>query len=249
MVLMLFDGMVHDGICTAGNRIGDDGAKAIAEALQVPNGSLVTLNLATNAICGLVTYADEFETDGTYDPSGILALAEALKMLNGSLSTLNLSDNYLGPEGATALAEALKVPNMSLVTLDLSGNEICGVDTYGYGTYNSSGILALAEALQVPNGSLCTLNLLKNELGKEGADAIMVAYEQSTSLQSLCGLKSGMTELDLSARDLGPSDAMLLSAELKKGVTTGSLVTLNLSGEHSICKLSIVFIKYVLIVT
>ena len=119
--------------------------------------SLVSLDLGDNEICGLVTYADEFETDGTYDPSGILALAEALKMPNGSMSTLDLSHNDLGPEGVAALAEALKVPNMSLVSLDLAYNEICGVDTYADGTYDPSGILALAEALKVPN--LVTLDL------------------------------------------------------------------------------------------
>ena len=90
MILMVFHKIVHDGICTAGNCIEAEGAKAIAEALKVPNGSLVTLNLANNAICGVATYYG----DGTYDPSGIRALAEALKVPNGSLSTLDLSGKH-----------------------------------------------------------------------------------------------------------------------------------------------------------
>ena len=217
-ILLCFYGIV-DGICTTGNKIGADGAKAIAAALNVPNGSLSTLNLAANELCGVSEYGE-----GDYDASGILALAEALKVPNGSLVALDLSYNFVGAGGVADLAEALKVPYGSLGTLDLSANRI-----------GPEGAVALAEALKVPNGSLGTLNLLRNFFGGDGADAIIAVYEQSASLQSLCGCKSGMTSLNLSYRGLEPDDAMLLAAELKKGVTTGSLGTLNLAN-NPLCR-------------
>ena len=77
-------------MCTAGNAIRAEGASALAEALKVPNGSLSTLNLANNWLCGV----DKFGYHRTYDPSGILALAEALQVPNGSMVTLDLSGKH-----------------------------------------------------------------------------------------------------------------------------------------------------------
>ena len=136
----------------------------------VTTGSLGTLNLAKNQLCGLNEYRG-----GTYDPTGILALAEALKVPSGSLGTLDLADNKIGPDGAAALAEALKVPSGSLVTLDLPDNQI-GPD----------GAAALAEALKVPNGSLVTLDLSWNSIKPEVvvvlAEALKVSNGSSGTL-------------------------------------------------------------------
>ena len=97
-------------------------------------------------------------------------------------------------------------------------------------TYDPSGIQAFAAALKV-SGSLGTLNLLGNGMWEDEAKAFIEVYEQSTTLQSLCGLTSGVTKLDLSNQFLNPPDALLLAAELKKGVTTGWLNSFDLSGE------------------
>ena len=111
----------------------------------------------------------------------------------------------------------------------------------------------VAEALTNATGPLpkrnwVSLNLLSPGYGSEegrGEDCwvedceeIIEVYETSTTFRSLCGLTSHITELDLSGeasggcpyRNLLPVDAMLLAAELKKGVTTGSLRTLRLDG-------------------
>ena len=54
----------------------------------------------------------------------------------------------IGAEGAKALASSLEV-NKVLTKLNLAGNELCGVDTWGEGTYTAVGITAMAEALKV----------------------------------------------------------------------------------------------------
>src|SRR3990167_6781853 len=98
--------------------IGDEGAKALAKALQT-NTSLTRLNLNLNNI------SDE----------GAKALANALQT-NTSLTTLDLRWNDIGAEGVTALANALKT-NSSLTRLDLGNNRI-----------GAESVTALANALQ-----------------------------------------------------------------------------------------------------
>ena len=89
----------------ASNNIGDEGAKAIADALK-SNTSLTTIDLRGNNI------GDE----------GAKAIAEALKG-NTSLTSINLSNNNIGDEGAKAIADALKF-NTSLTTIDLDNNNL-----------------------------------------------------------------------------------------------------------------------------
>ena len=73
------------------NNIGPVGAKSVA-AMVVVTGSLMSLNLGHNQLCGL----DE-DGRGTYTADGITAIADALRV-NGSLTSLDLSNNrdFLG---------------------------------------------------------------------------------------------------------------------------------------------------------
>jgi hypothetical protein len=89
----------------SGNNIGDDGAKAIADALKV-NHSLETLYLNDNNI----------------GDDGAKAIADALKD-NKSLDKLDLDDNKIDDDGAKAIADALKV-NHRLESLLLRNNNI-----------------------------------------------------------------------------------------------------------------------------
>ena len=72
------------------NRLGDQDATAIADALKV-NGALTTLDLDYNEI----------------GDHGATAIADALKV-NGVLTTLWLTNNKIGDQGASAIGEALK---------------------------------------------------------------------------------------------------------------------------------------------
>ena len=113
--------------------------------------------------------------------------------------------------------------------LDLSHNKI-----------QKEGAEAMAEALTVSNSSLHTLNMLHMVWDYFGLDGpvpagpglIISAYKQSSTLKSICGLSSDVTELDFASqrRDhFSSADAMLLTAELQKGMTLESLRTLDIN--------------------
>jgi hypothetical protein len=127
------------------NKIGDEGAKAIAEALKV-NAVVTELWLGGNKI------GDE----------GANAIAEALKSGTAVVATLFLGDNNIGVEGAKAIAEALKV-NAVLTCFDLSLNNI-----------GDNGAKAIAEALKV-NAVLTKLDLEYNKMGDAGEKAVQDA--------------------------------------------------------------------------
>ena len=76
-----------------------------------------------------------------------------VQMMRGdSFSELDLREKNIGVEGGMLLAYL--VPAMgSLTSLDLSSNQLCGVNSWGSGTYTADGITAIADALRV-NGAL-----------------------------------------------------------------------------------------------
>ena len=91
------------GLNLVSNQIGDEGAKALADALkQMP--SLTSLDLAGNDI----------------EKEGAEALAGCLS--GTKITHLDLLKNNIGNEGATALAECLK--NTNITHLYLGGNNI-----------------------------------------------------------------------------------------------------------------------------
>ena len=80
------------------NRIGSEGAVAVAKSLEV-NASLTSIDLSRNNL----------------RKDGAIAVANALHV-NASITKLNLCDNEIGKDGAVALAKALEV-NASLTSL------------------------------------------------------------------------------------------------------------------------------------
>ena len=88
------------------NSAGDEGAKAIGDALRV-NSALMSLDLSGNHLCGV---CQEYgEKKGTYDAAGINAIADALAV-NSVLTSLDLRFyNKIGVEGGKAIAGALRV--------------------------------------------------------------------------------------------------------------------------------------------
>ena len=77
-----------------------EGIAAIANALRV-NGGLTSLDLSTNALCG-VTFMG-----GTYTAEGITAIAHALRV-NGALTECDLIGNYMGEEGKASIRNAVQ---------------------------------------------------------------------------------------------------------------------------------------------
>jgi len=225
-----------------GSYIGDEGAKALTEALKV-NQSLTEIDLRNNDIGaeGAKALAKALKinesltkidlSDNNIGSEGAKALAKALK-INESLTKIDLYSNNIGSEGAKALAEALKV-NQSLSTIDLFGNNI-----------GDEGATALAEALNI-NQSLTILNLRRNNIGSAGAAALAEALKENQSLTTVYlggnnigdegatalaeALKENqsLTAIDLAFNNIGSAGAKALAEALK---VNQSLTTINLFG-------------------
>jgi Ran GTPase-activating protein (RanGAP) involved in mRNA processing and transport len=190
-----------------------EGIIAIANAIRV-NGALTKMSLAQNklgeegtkAICEALKQnkaLKEFDLSGYNNIGGEAGAKHVADMLgvNGALTSINLSNNVLcgvdnqgwgtyTTEGITAIANALRV-NGGLTSIDLSGNQLCGIrtvwdlideDEYGHstrGTYTAKGITAIADALRV-NGALTKCDLRGNEMGEEGNASIRDAVRGKT---------------------------------------------------------------------
>ncbi|CAK0801876.1 unnamed protein product [Prorocentrum cordatum] len=180
------------------NHIGDEGAKALAEALKA-NTALQRIELSLNDI------GDE----------GAKALAEALKA-NTALQRIELSENHIGAEGAKALAEALKA-NTALQRIELSLNDIGAEGAKALAEalkantalkeIELSGAKALAEALKA-NTALQRIELSLNDIGDEGAKALAEVLKANTALK----------KIDLCSNHIGAEGAKAL-AEASKANT------------------------------
>jgi len=144
------------------NEIGDEGAKVIGEALRI-NKTLTELDLSKNKI--------------GYE--GAKVIYEALRA-NTTLTELYLYRNKIGDEGAKVIGEALRT-NRTLTELHLSENEI-----------GDEGAKVIGEALRI-NTTLTGLYLCSNKIGYEGAKVIGEALIAKTTL----------TKLDLSNNNIG----------------------------------------------
>eukprot|EP00854_Cymbomonas_tetramitiformis_P034006 gene34006-biopygen1509 len=199
----------HQLLRGAENGIGPEGAKALAIALApnengVFNRSLNTLNLEDNQLCGVDLYGRL-----PYDASGIKALADALA-LNGTLHTLTLADNELC--------------NPRVATLGSEEDDPLSRD----------GISALATAL-VLNKSLDTLDVRGTNITGKDAEKLAEAVLKHPSLQVFNKIAmqdmrdDKLTELDLSDKNIGVLEALVLSKLL---VFNGSVKTVNLKGNQ-----------------
>ena len=210
-------------LCLGSNSIGDEGAKAIAEALKV-NTVMTELNLSWNLIGvdGAKAIAEALKVNtavttlylnhNSFGDEGAIAIAEALKV-NEVLTTLDLYRHDIGPEGAIAIAEALKV-NAVVTNLNLRSNSI-GVE----------GAKAIAEALKV-NAVLTELSLWNNNIGPEGAIAIAEALK----------VNAVVTTLSLWKNSIGDEGAIAIAEALKVNavVTTLSLGCNSIGDEGAI---------------
>ena len=164
------------------NRIGDDGARAIADALRGYE-VLSVLDLSGNGIqdAGAEALSEALRccklqrlslASICMGPSGALAVAGVLKYVYKSLDTLDLSCNRLGDVGAVCLAGGLKHCSC-LKQLHLNSNFV-----------GDDGARALARCLQTCN-QLTTLNLSDNEIGDSGALCLGNCLKDCSCLHTL----------------------------------------------------------------
>ncbi|KAK3269237.1 hypothetical protein CYMTET_22302 [Cymbomonas tetramitiformis] len=161
---------------------------------------------------------------------------------------LDLTGNPLGASGTEQLATALRQHHDgALQQLSLAGVQMAGGDD----GYDPCGIRALIDAVQhLPQ--LSSLNILCNDLKAADVAAAEAALHASGTLLTLCGLWPHMGEahfpvsaphskerpLDFSEASaaeqgqcMGPGDAKLLAADLRKAASTQGLRSLSFRGE------------------
>jgi len=136
-----------------GNKISDEGARALAAAVEA-SASLIHLDLGSGV--GITN-------------DGAKALAAAVIKSN-SMRHLELGDNQIGDEGAEALAVTIQT-STTLREVHLGGNEITDV-----------GAKALALAVE-GGTSLAELDLSNNHITDEGADALAAAVLASRTFE------------------------------------------------------------------
>jgi Ran GTPase-activating protein (RanGAP) involved in mRNA processing and transport len=208
------------------------GVYALANAVKF-NAVLTTLNLLRNRI----------------GPAGAKALAATLTDGRAVLTDLNLQENYIGTEGAKALAAALSGGRAVLTDLNLVRNQLCGLDMFGRGTYDATGIQALTAALSSGSAVLTSLDVGDNRLGEEAALGIVKVARQHDKMTFLglavceigpAGAKeiaeyvsvtAVLKSLDLSANAIKDEGAIALAEGLKHNK---SLTHLNLSARNGV---------------
>jgi Ran GTPase-activating protein (RanGAP) involved in mRNA processing and transport len=219
----------------ARNNIGDDGAKALADALKV-NKTITTLNLAWNKIGieGAKALAEALEKNKTITTfnlwgnnigdDGAIALADALKV-NETITELCLFRNNIKDDGAKALAGMLE-KNKTITKLDLSRNNI-----------GDDGAIAIAGMLE-KNETITELDLSGNNIGVEGvielgracAGKDITVDFGDTQKNDLFKLAQGTftgTTFNLWGNEIGGAGAKALADMLKVNKT---ITKLDLSG-------------------
>jgi Ran GTPase-activating protein (RanGAP) involved in mRNA processing and transport len=220
-------------ISLAKNELGEEGTKAICEALE-QNKTLKELDISGNRHGNI---------------GGSAGAKHVAKMLgvNGGLTSLDLSNNalcgvtFMGgtytAEGITAIAHALRV-NGALKSIDLSGNQLCGIWTEGYGdqqgTYTAEGITAIADALRV-NGGLTSIDLSNNQLcgvwtdyrGQHGT----YTAEGITAIADALRVNGALTSVKLRGNKLGDEGWGAIFAAIC-GSKDSKIMSLDASGEN-----------------
>ncbi|KAF9989650.1 hypothetical protein BGZ75_005491 [Mortierella antarctica] len=235
-VLEAVGGSFSENLDLRGNSIGEDGAKALAEALKT-NSTLATLDLRGNSmrLNSLLAFLELLKTNITLTTLNLRSssIRDTLALrVNLSLTVLNLKYSNIGAIGAKALAETLTT-NSTLTILDLRNNSI-----------RDDGAKAIAEALKT-NSTLTTLDLRDNSVGDDGAKALAEALKTNLTLVALdltsneierdgakalaeaLKINSTLTTLSLWNNSIGDDGATALAEALKINST---LTILDLSG-------------------
>ena len=156
------------------NWLGGDGCRALASALSI-NTTLrsITLELG-NPIP--VQQLKGIEPVATLNLSGqALSFPSAVvisKLVqdNAVLKELDLARNTFTAESAQVIAEMITA-NTILRQLDLSANHICGLNKYGSGKHDVTGIRAIISAIE-SNQTLRCCHLIGNKLDCESATSL-----------------------------------------------------------------------------
>jgi internalin A len=210
----LFDRQLITSLDLSDNRIGDEGARALAALTSLTSLTLHNTRIGDDGARALAALTNLASLNLSYNRIGEEG-ARALAALT-NLTTLNLQQNQIGDEGARALAALT-----NLTTLNLRDNQIGG-----------EGARALAALTK-----LTSLDLLYNQIGGEGTRALaaltnltfldlsfnQIGAEEAGALAALTNL----TSLYLIRNQIGDEGARALA-------TLTRLTVLNISHNSNI---------------
>ena len=168
---------------------GSAGAKQVAKMVGV-NGALTSVDLSINHL-----------TDYGRDMTGIKKLAAALGV-NGGLTELSISGNHVGDEGVGAICEAIKSnKETKLVSLNFRSN--------GIGPVGANTVAAMVAV----TGALTSIDLFGNDLcglGWEGKG--IYTAEGITAIADALRVNGTLTCVDIRHNNIAGDSAEQLSA-------------------------------------
>ncbi len=106
------------------------------------------------------------------------------------MENLDLSNGFIGPDELQTMAKCMsqysiaKESQYPLYYLNLSSNRICGVNTFGIGDYDISGLTTLCNFFQT-SLYLRRLSICDNIIGNEGCQVISKVLLSSCPLKEL----------------------------------------------------------------
>ena len=188
----------------AANKLGEEGTKAICEALQ-HNKTLKELDISGNRHGNI---------------GGSAGAKHVAKMLgvNGALTRVDVRKNYIAGDGAEQLSAAvlgnLKIEMFNGIPIkEMRANSLTELDLNGKGV--GVEVCMVVAGLIPVMGGLTVANLLGNQLDVKSAKMLVEAAKKKDI--SLCGIQRDQTTADFSNQCLGPVDAILLATDLVTG--------------------------------
>ncbi|KAK3276494.1 hypothetical protein CYMTET_15433 [Cymbomonas tetramitiformis] len=140
---------------------------AIVTGVLIDNGTLLSLNISDNPLCGVYKEVGADRITGIYNPEGLKGLAEAVT-INMTLTRLNMCNVITGGAESTALADAvLKNETMArysgIPLHDLRANRL-GVLQLRNKSVGQTGCIIIARALRWKGCQLHSIDLSNNNL-------------------------------------------------------------------------------------
>jgi Ran GTPase-activating protein (RanGAP) involved in mRNA processing and transport len=173
------------------------------------------------ALCAVLGKLTEVNlSDCHLGPTSTGELAKVFSDAEAVLEVLAVGDNPIGSEGGSALVAAVKTSNLKIIDI---GKPLPVQEPYESQTLDVSQtgmgpgqVVILSWWLTTPfSAALARVSVLSNPIGADGADALIQVFNQNTKLRTLLGIEEGVTELNLSKKNVDPGQAKILAAELK----------------------------------
>ncbi len=154
------------------DKVGDEGAEAIANSLMYLHYKFITLNLWSNDI----------------SDKGAKAIAELLKNDNYKLASLNLRINQIGYEEARAMSMTLRNENWRLTIIELGNNDL-----------SEELLKSIYRILEEKKAILSRIQLAETAVKSEERKRLAEAQQKNVDLAEL--LKSNLEMCDASIRE------------------------------------------------